>query len=221
MMGLMLLIFFAVYLFISILVTKKAAGWAKANNKKPWVWGGLTAFVMYNLVFWDWIPTLVMHKYYCDTQAGFFVYKTPEQWVKDNPELTNEDLKTYGELVRWGSGVHKPNWQFPFKQFENNPNRRATMINSRIYLGSEFDKSTFNVLPITKITAFIADTKNDERIAQQITFGSGYGSPMTTGGIQGFKGWIANSTCDDKVGMNTAEYSTFIEKIISLRAKND
>jgi hypothetical protein len=38
MMGLMALMFLAVYLFVSIFVTKKAAGWAKANNKKPWLW---------------------------------------------------------------------------------------------------------------------------------------------------------------------------------------
>lgn len=80
MIGLMVLGFFAVYLLVSIWVTSKAASWAKANNRKPWLWGGLAAFMMYNLVFWDLIPTLVMHKHYCDTQAGFWVYKTPEQW---------------------------------------------------------------------------------------------------------------------------------------------
>ncbi|MDI1309457.1 MAG: hypothetical protein PSV17_08480 [Methylotenera sp.] len=84
MMGLMVLMFFAVYLWVSIFITKKAASWAKTNNKKPWLWGGLAAFVMYNLVFWDLIPTLVMHKYYCETQAGFWVYKTPEQWKKEH-----------------------------------------------------------------------------------------------------------------------------------------
>lgn len=85
MMGLMILGAFVVYLLVSIWVTKKTASWAKANNKKPWLWGGLAAFVMYNLVFWDWIPTLAMHKYYCATQAGFWVYKTPEQWKAENP----------------------------------------------------------------------------------------------------------------------------------------
>jgi len=217
MMGLMLLIFFVVYLFISILATKKAAGWAKANNKKPWVWGGLAAFVMYNLVFWDWIPTLVMHKYYCDTQAGFFVYKTPEQWVTENPELKADNLKAYGEKIYVG----KMRWSFPYKPLGNNPNRQATMINSRIYLDSEPNKNMSELLPVRKVTSFIADAKNDEKLAQQVTFASGYGSPMTTGGLLGFKGWLANSTCDDNVGMHTVEYDEFIEELISLRAKND
>lgn len=87
MMGLVILGVLVVYLIVSIWVTKKAVSWAKANNKKPWVWGGLAAFVMYNLVFWDLIPTLVMHKYYCDTQTGFWVYKTPEQWMRENPRM--------------------------------------------------------------------------------------------------------------------------------------
>lgn len=85
MMGLMVLIFFAVYWLVSVWTVRKALFWAKANNRKPWLWGGLAAFVMYNLVFWDLIPTLVMHKYYCSTQAGFWVYKTPEQWKAENP----------------------------------------------------------------------------------------------------------------------------------------
>ena len=81
---------------------------------------------MYNLMFWGLIPTLAMHKYYCATHAGFWVYKTPEQWMKQNPDLKPEDLKTYGELVRMGSDVNKPQWQFPVKEFENNPNKVAT-----------------------------------------------------------------------------------------------
>lgn len=85
MMGLAVLIFFGLYLLVSIWVTSKAVAWAKANNRRAWVWGSLAAFFMYNLVFWDLIPTLVAHKYYCSTQAGFWFYKTPGQWKAENP----------------------------------------------------------------------------------------------------------------------------------------
>jgi hypothetical protein len=85
MLGLVVLIIFAAYLLVSGIVVWLAARWAKKRDRRPWVWGGLAAFAMYNLVFWDLIPTLVMHKYYCATEAGFWVYKTPEQWVKENP----------------------------------------------------------------------------------------------------------------------------------------
>lgn len=40
---------------------------------------------MYLIPFWDWLPTVATHQYYCATEAGFWVYKTPEQWRKENP----------------------------------------------------------------------------------------------------------------------------------------
>lgn len=85
MLGLMVLLVLGVYLAVSALVVWLSARWAKKRGRRGWVWGGVAAFAMYNLVFWDLIPTLAVHKYYCATEAGFWVYKTPEQWVKENP----------------------------------------------------------------------------------------------------------------------------------------
>ncbi len=85
MLGLVVLFVIGIYLAISALVVWLATRWAKKRGRRGWVWGGVAAFAMYNLVFWDLIPTLAMHKYYCATEAGFWVYKTPEQWVKENP----------------------------------------------------------------------------------------------------------------------------------------
>lgn len=104
MLGLMVLLALGVYLAISALVVWLAARWAKKRGRRGWAWGGVAAFAMYNLVFWDLIPTLAMHKYYCATEAGFWVYKTPEQWVKENPgvretlkESLSPDRVTYRE----------------------------------------------------------------------------------------------------------------------------
>lgn len=85
MLGLAVLFFIGVYLLISLLAIKLAARWARNRGRRGWVWGGIAAFAMYNLMFWDLIPTLIIHKYYCATEAGFWVYKTPEEWVKENP----------------------------------------------------------------------------------------------------------------------------------------
>lgn len=113
MLGLVVLLVIGVYLVISLAVTIFAAHQADKRDKSPWLWGGLAAFAMYNLMFWDLIPTLAMHKYYCATEAGFWVYKTPEQWVKENPgvqemlkqslqpDRVNRALKTnFGERQR-------------------------------------------------------------------------------------------------------------------------
>ncbi|MEQ1531676.1 MAG: hypothetical protein ABL925_20380, partial [Methylococcales bacterium] len=87
MIFLAILFFFGIYLLITYSVIKVTADWARENKRRAWLWGGLAAFVMYNLVFWDWLPTVAAHKYYCATEAGFWVYKTPEQWKAENPKL--------------------------------------------------------------------------------------------------------------------------------------
>jgi hypothetical protein len=85
MLGLAVFFFIGLYLLITLAAVWFAARWARKRGRRAWVWGAVAAFVMYNLVFWDLIPTLLIHKYYCATEAGFWVYKTPEQWVKENP----------------------------------------------------------------------------------------------------------------------------------------
>ena len=84
-MGFVIVVALALYLLISIGVVAWAINYAKKSGRSTMRWGWGAALGMYLLVFWDWIPTVVAHKYYCDTQAGFWVYKTPEQWKKENP----------------------------------------------------------------------------------------------------------------------------------------
>ncbi len=84
-MGFVIFIALALYLLISIGVVAWAISHAKKNGKSAIRWGLSAALVMYLIPFWDWIPTVVAHKYYCSTEAGFWVYKTPEQWKKENP----------------------------------------------------------------------------------------------------------------------------------------
>lgn len=210
MLGLSVLLFFGIYLAASIWATKSVASWAKRNNRSPWRWGGLAAFVMYSLVFWDLIPTLVMHKYYCATQAGFWVYKTPEQWKKENPSLTTTELKPLGK--------NKTLWDFPYRSLPRNSKKIVLMINERIYLDSEYEKNIAGVIPIYKVTSFIADNRNDDRLAQLVTFGSGYGNPMTSGGIRGFKFWLANSTCSGltNMGERSPDFVSIIKKVTEL-----
>jgi energy-coupling factor transporter transmembrane protein EcfT len=83
--GLLFLIFFAVYAVISIVVIFLIAKLARKLGRSPWVWGLLTTFIMYNLVFWAWIPSVVLQDHYCKTQAGFWLYKTPDKWKAENP----------------------------------------------------------------------------------------------------------------------------------------
>ena len=91
MMGLLYIIFFAIYLLVSVVIITISYRYTKRHYQRGRVGGCLAAFAMYNLVFWDWIPTIIMHQYYCSTDAGFWVNKTPEEWIKENPEVWGQD----------------------------------------------------------------------------------------------------------------------------------
>ena len=43
--------------------------------------------------FWDWLPTVATHQFYCATDSGFWVYKTPEQWKAQNPGVMETLVK--------------------------------------------------------------------------------------------------------------------------------
>lgn len=210
MIGLIILGLMTVYLLVSILITRKAVSWAKAHNRKPWLWAGLAAFVMYNLVFWDFLPTLVVHKYYCETKAGFWIYKTPEQWLKENPELKAESLKPSGkEFDVMPSEVWYP----------GTPNALiATKINSRVAkaFGQEVIES---VLPIWKEKEYFIDTVTNKKLAELVDFSSGYGNPMTTGGLLGFKAWLQKDGCN-VADTSRVHITNYLKELVSLGEKN-
>ncbi len=214
MLGLMFLMFFGVYVLISIWVVNKATEWAKANNRKPWLWSSLAAFVMYNLFFWDFIPTLITHKYYCDTQAGLMIYKTPAQWKSENPGLTADDLKPLGKNK-------ERLWDFPYKPLKNNPRKKVLMINQRIYLDTDYEENFLSPIPIriSKSSSFIADNFDNKKLAQIISFQSGYGSIATSQSWQVVKFWLSRRDCGISKGGNEWEvsgFNNFLKQIIDL-----
>ena len=176
MLFLAVLFFLLIYLAVSIGVVRVAAKWAKKRNRRPWLWGGLAAFVMYNLVFWDWIPTLVAHKYYCATEAGFWVYKTPEQWKQENPgvfeTLTTQRVwpsKRVGGMDKYVS-TSTINQRFDYVTKKNGP----------------------FFLNLWRHDQAILDSKSGKVLAQQIDFSTGNGN---IGGEMELRFWIHSNNC--------------------------
>jgi hypothetical protein len=96
MIGLLYIGFFGVYLLLSGWLTDWAARRAKKRGIAGWKWGLPMALVMYHLVFWDWVPTVVAHQYYCSKYGGFTVYKTLKEWKMENPSV--EETLTWKDL---------------------------------------------------------------------------------------------------------------------------
>jgi hypothetical protein len=84
-MGLVIFGAMALYLLISIGIVRWAIGYARRNGKSAKHWGWSAALVMYLIPFWDWLPTVATHQYYCAKDSGFWVYKTLDQWKAENP----------------------------------------------------------------------------------------------------------------------------------------
>jgi len=85
MFGLIVLLLIAAYLAISVMVVKKTMIWAQSSGRSPRRWGWIAGLTMYLLVFWDLIPTVLLHQYLCATEQGLWIYKTVEEWQRENP----------------------------------------------------------------------------------------------------------------------------------------
>ncbi len=210
MIGLIVLFVVGVYLAISVLVVLWAIRFAKRKGRSPWLGGILAALFMYLLVFWDYIPTKIMFHHYCTKEAGVWIYKTIDQWKKENPGVA-ETLQAYTDknrpdIISSGDSLH----DYTTKEY----------LNPRIII-EENKKGTllFNVF---KRKYEIVDVKTGEIIARGINFSSGYGSnPFELGsdyGWKGFKVWLTedNCPCSEKYMDNLFDYMDKIRNIAEI-----
>ena len=97
MIGLIVLMVIGVYLAAFYLVVRATVRWARNNGRSTKRWGWIAALAMYLPVFWDHIPTVLLHQYLCATEQGFWVYKTVEEWQQENPGVA-ETLNSFNKL---------------------------------------------------------------------------------------------------------------------------
>lgn len=178
-MGAVVFAVMGLYLLISIGVVKAAIAYARKNGKRTWLYGLSAALVMYLIPFWDWIPTIAMHRYYCATEAGFWVYKTPEQWVKENPGVIetlvpNKDApsRRLGDMTNYADSYH---------------------LNSRIdwivkHNGKHFPNRWRHEQELVDVNA-------KEILARYIDFSTDQEQPQA--GYAGWKFWLDNRHCND------------------------
>jgi hypothetical protein len=190
MFGLIVLVVMGLYLLIAVGVVHKSIAYARANGKSAKRWGWGAALGMYLLVFWDWIPTVATHQYYCATEAGFWVYKTPEQWKKENPGAM-EDLVSYNK----NPGGFNVDWPSEHKQRNNGHQKEITEHINKRFDGMVSWEDVSSILPITRRENIFLDVKNNEVIARYIDFGSGNSVKNTVEPPEPLKFWMHNESC--------------------------
>lgn len=188
MIGFMVIGFFILYLLISILVVIGVISWAKNNDRSAWKWGWLAAFIMYNLMFWDFIPTLVVHRYYCATEAGFWVYKSPEKWRQENIDVV--DILTRQE----------PAEEYKIESISNGVSTTYA-VDQRIRVLNRVTNVT-PILETRRKEALLIDSKNNLILTRKVSFEAGrpFSAPKS---ILDFKFWVNAKECNGKVGNST------------------
>ena len=88
MFGLIVFGLLGIYMLLLVAVTRWGYRLAEKKGlprKQRWLWATGGFLIVYLPLFWDWIPTIAVHQYYCAKDAGFWVYKTLDQWKVENP----------------------------------------------------------------------------------------------------------------------------------------
>ena len=183
MIGLAYLVFFSVYLLISIGVVRWAVGYARKNGKSPKLWGWSAGIVMYSIVFWDWIPTVALHQYYCAKDSGFWVYKTLDQWKAENPGV----METLPARSSKGSPTK-------YESFDDGHGKRNIyLLNDRFnWIVSQQDTSV--LLPIIRTEQAVKDVRKNEVLARYVDFGTGNSVKNFVG--MPLKFWLHSGNCN-------------------------
>ncbi len=153
MIGLLYIIFFGIYLWLSVKVVRFAARWAKTHGRSPRLWGFLAGLAMYSLIFWDLIPAFALWGYECATRAGFTQYKTLEQWKRENPGVatTLQPIKN-------------PKWEIK-------GNLTRVPLNRR-FVWEIFEKQ--HLFGVSEREERIIDTRTGEVMARYVDFGTNW-----------------------------------------------
>jgi len=199
-MGLVIVGALALYLLLSIAVVIGAIKHAKKNGKSAKRWGWGAVLVMYLIPFWDWIPTVAVHQYYCAKDSGFWVYKSLDQWKKENPKVAETlvanklapstrqgDMTNYTDtylLNQRFNWVVKHNGQFLFNRWRHEKE--------------------------------VVDNKSSEVLARYVDFSTAY--EQRQAGWSGWKFWLDSRHCPGGT-LNSGRLSTFMESVTSLGEK--
>lgn len=178
MMALLFILFLFVYFIISLILVFTAWRKADQNNRKGWLAGLIVAFVMYNLVFWDWIPVVLKHKHYCKTDAGFWTYQSPEEWVNNNRKLSKQ--------IWYAQGQRK----VESLKRENGQETVRIWYGDNIYHEFEYDRNFAHA--IKRIEQRLFDANAEKLLARSVQYTRGDSNlSLGANGFTDYKFWLS------------------------------
>jgi len=202
------LVLLALIVLAVLVAVTLAIRYARKSGRNRWAWGIGVFLLIFLPIFWDWVPTVLMHKYHCSTEAGFWVYKTMDQWKAENPgvmeTLVDNSPQKYSNWPResWnGKEITSINQRFGL-QYKNHlysstkPNEKELFLNVWRWETEVIDKKT----------AFV--------LAQRVDFSSGNDGYI--GGEGPLKFWLVNKGCNQSREYSNA-FRGFLEKLRGMK----
>lgn len=176
-MGLVMLGVMFLYLLFAIAVVKLAIRYARNNDLNAKRWGLAAALIMYLIPFWDWVPTVVAHKYYCSKYGGFTIYKNFDDWKAENPGVAETLVPIKGVVS------------------SNTENMIRYELNQRFSWGII---KTNKLLGIGESNNQIIDKKTGEILASFVDFSTNVGAIAVLGldNIRNLKAWMKYDLCE-------------------------
>lgn len=149
MIGLIYLLVMGGHLLLSIWLVIIAINSARKAGKPGWRYGVPVGFLMFSLLYWDLIPTLAIHRFYCISEGGSTINKTLERWKQENPGVA--------ETLVANKGV----------EFSTESNRERYILNQRFAWDIHTSKHIFGVRGRDER---IVDMNNGDLLARYVDF---------------------------------------------------
>jgi hypothetical protein len=176
-MGLVILLVVLAYLAVLIgtpiigyrLAAKR--GWEKSRRRLVAVLAFLAIFLP---MFWDWLPTVWLHSYYCDKYSGITVNKTPAQWKQANPGVAET-------ITRPKQPAQTGYWP-----------RYSIKLSERFRLDIE---SREKALSLREYEERIVDDRTEEVLVRLVDFSTGEGLRRLAH-FRDIKVWMHRGSCE-------------------------
>ncbi len=160
-------------------VMSLAVWYAIRTGKNKWLMGIGAFLLVYLPLFWDWIPTVVAHRYYCEKEAGFWVYKTLDQWKTENPGVVEGLIMTrVSPSTRKGDMKNYTDTYFLNQRFNWIVKHNGQLLFNRWRHEQE-----------------VVDSKTGEVLARYVDFSTS--QERQQAGWSGWKFWLASWHCID------------------------
>ena len=216
MIGLIFLAVFVLYCLVSWAVIASAISYARSHGKSVARWGWGAALIMYLIPFWDWIPTVAIHQFSCANSAGYWEYKSIDEWKFENPGVLEtlsrahlppnvvHDQWTIGDrfysyrgYILDDGGVIRPKFDgrnsLMWVEYEGPDGTKGTQLNERFRF---FRKKEGPLLFNRWRTEYtIQDAKTGEIVARNVDFSTATEHPFHVGGGNYWKFWLNNNSC--------------------------